>query len=294
MKGTLTQGSVTSTLINLTLPMIWGVFAIIAFSLADTYFVAKLGTRQLAAMSFTFPVVTLLGSVSMGLGIGAASVIARAIGEGERDRVRRLTTNSLSLSLLMVSVLVVLGISTINPVFQALGASPDILPFIREYMTIWYGGVIFLVVPMVGTSAIRAAGNTFVPSVIMTVAAVVNIILDPIFIFGFATIPDHGTAGSRDRYCYRSCYHFNRFRLIPAFPRKNAPLETSHPQRPIVRLATNSPCWYSRYRNQYDYPYFYRRRYRFGRYRGCRSRRWFWYCYPSRGFRFNCDYGTLC
>lgn len=196
MKGTLTQGSVTSTLINLTLPMIWGVFAIIAFSLADTYFVAKLGTRQLAAMSFTFPVVTLLGSVSMGLGIGAASVIARAIGEGERDRVRRLTTNSLSLSLLMVSVLVVLGISTINPVFQALGASPDILPFIREYMTIWYGGVIFLVVPMVGTSAIRAAGNTFVPSVIMTVAAVVNIILDPIFIFGFATIPAMGLRGA--------------------------------------------------------------------------------------------------
>lgn len=196
MERKLTQGSVTSTLINLTLPMVWGVFAIIAFSLADTYFVAQLGTRQLAAMSFTFPVVTLLGSVSMGLGVGAASVIARAIGEGERDRVRRLTTNGLGLSLIMVTVLVALGITTINPVFKTLGASPDVLPFIREYMTIWYGGVIFLVVPMVGTSAIRAAGNTLVPSVIMTVAAVVNIILDPIFIFGLGSIPALGLQGA--------------------------------------------------------------------------------------------------
>lgn len=70
MKAKLTEGSVGLGLVKLTLPMIWGVFAVIGFSLADTYFVAQLGTKELAAMSFTFPVVTILGSIAMGLGTG--------------------------------------------------------------------------------------------------------------------------------------------------------------------------------------------------------------------------------
>jgi len=77
--------------------MVWGFLSVLAFSLADTYFVAQLGTQELAAMSFTFPVVAVLGSVAMGLGTGASSVIARVIGEGNRQQVQQLTTDSLLL-----------------------------------------------------------------------------------------------------------------------------------------------------------------------------------------------------
>ncbi|MGK7875616.1 MAG: MATE family efflux transporter [Xenococcaceae cyanobacterium] len=196
MRAKLTEGSVESQLFRLTLPMVWGVFAVIAFSLADTYFVAQLGTNQLAAMSFTFPVVTILGSVAMGLGTGASSIIARAIGEGNRYRVQRLTTDSLVLSLLIVGIFVLFGLATINPLFTALGADPDILPLVRDYMGIWYLGMICLVVPMVGNSAIRALGNTEVPSLIMTVAAAVNIGLDPLLIFGWGFFPAMGLKGA--------------------------------------------------------------------------------------------------
>jgi len=189
MKQTLTEGSVGGHLVKLTIPMIWGIFAVIAFSLIDTYFVAHLGTKPLAAMSFTFPVVSALGSLALGLGVGASSVIARAIGEGDRTKVQRLTTDSLTLSLLVVGIFIIIGLTTIKPLFTALGAEPDILPLIQDYMQIWYWGMIFLVVPMVGNSAIRAAGNTKVPSLIMTVAAAINIALDPLFIFGFAGFP---------------------------------------------------------------------------------------------------------
>lgn len=82
-----------------------------------------------------------------------------------------------------------LGLLTIDPLFQALGAGPDILPFIRQYMQIWYFGIVFLVVPMVGNSAIRAAGNTLTPSIIMTVAAGTNIVLDPLLINGALGFP---------------------------------------------------------------------------------------------------------
>ncbi|MGB3557066.1 MAG: MATE family efflux transporter [Geitlerinemataceae cyanobacterium] len=184
MKQKLTEGPVAAQLLKLTLPMVWGVFAVIAFNLVDTYFVGQLGTAQLAAMSFTFPVVMTLGSLAMGLGIGASSVIARAIGEGDMSRVQRFTTNSLTLALTVVILFASLGLATINPLFQALGAEPEVLPFIRQYMQIWYFGIVFLVVPMVGNSAIRAAGNTLTPSIIMTVAAATNIILDPLLITG--------------------------------------------------------------------------------------------------------------
>lgn len=189
MKRKLTEGPVGSQLVKLTLPMVWGLFALIAFNLVDTYFVGQLGTAQLAAMSFTFPVVMTLGNLAFGLGVGTTSVIARAIGEGDMRRVQRFTTNSLTLALTAVILFASLGLFTIDPLFRALGAGPDILPFIREYMQIWYVGIVFLVVPMVGNSAIRAAGNTLTPSIIMTVAAGTNIVLDPLLINGALGFP---------------------------------------------------------------------------------------------------------
>ena len=86
-----------------------------AFNLTDTYFVSQLGTRELAAMSFTFPVITILYGVSMGLGTGTASTIARTIrqiGRGETDNVRRVCSDSLMLSFLIVLVVAVAGILT--------------------------------------------------------------------------------------------------------------------------------------------------------------------------------------
>ena len=189
MQQRLLEGNVGPQLIKLTIPMIWGVLAITAFNIVDTYFVGQLGTEPLAAMSFTFPVVMTLGSLAMGLGVGTSSVIARAIGEGDRDRVQRLTTDSLTLSLIIVVIFVFLGLITIDPLFTALGAGTDVLPLIRSYMQIWYFGMIFLVIPMVGNNAIRASGNTLTPSMIMIVAAGVNIVLDPLLIMGWGGFP---------------------------------------------------------------------------------------------------------
>ena len=70
MKPKLTEGQVPLQLLRLSLPMVWGILSVLAFSLADTYFVAQLGTKELAAMSFTFPVVTVLRKRSHGIGDG--------------------------------------------------------------------------------------------------------------------------------------------------------------------------------------------------------------------------------
>ncbi len=195
-KARLTQGPVGKTLVHLTIPMIFGILAMVVFNLADTFFVGRLGTRELAALSFTFPVVLIIHSLAMGLGIGASAVISRAIGEGNHDQVKRLTTDSLSLSIILVAFFVIVGMLTIDPLFRALGATPQLLPLIKQYMQIWYLGVIFVIVPMVGNSAIRAMGDTKTPGIIMMTAATINLIMDPILIYGIGPFPRLEIAGA--------------------------------------------------------------------------------------------------
>lgn len=195
-KAILLDGPVGPTLIKLTLPMIIGMLGIVIFNLVDTFFVGRIGTTELAAMSFTLPVVMLQGSISMGLGVGASAVIARAIGQKNKELEQRYTTDSLFLSVTIVVIMISIGLLTINPLFRLLGASETLLPLIREYMIIWYIGVPFIVIPMVGNNAIRAAGNTLIPSIIMVFSIGVNIILDPLLIFGMGPFPEMGLEGA--------------------------------------------------------------------------------------------------
>ncbi len=176
--------------------MMVGIIGMVMFNLVDTYFVGRLGKLHLAAMSFTFPVVMVLQSIALGLGIGASAVIARAIGEGDHHRVQRLTTDSLMLSFIIVVVFVVIGLATIEPLFRLLGAGEELLPLIKSYMRIWYIGVAFVVIPMVGNSAIRATGDTVTPSIIMLIAIAVNLGLDPLLIFGIGPFPRLELAGA--------------------------------------------------------------------------------------------------
>ncbi|MEM8530613.1 MAG: MATE family efflux transporter [Chloroflexota bacterium] len=195
-KTRLIDAPVGPTLVRLTLPMIIGILAMIAFNLVDTFFVAQLGTAELAAMSFTFPVVLVIGSLAMGLGVGTSSVISRAIGTGNDQQVRRLTTDSLVLSVLIVLVFAIIGFILIDPLFRLLGATDENLPLIREYMTIWFIGMPFIVIPMVGNNAIRATGDTQTPSFVMLVAVAINIVLDPLLIFGIGPFPRLELAGA--------------------------------------------------------------------------------------------------
>jgi len=160
-----------------------------AFNLTDTWFVSRLGTQALAAMSFTFPVVMVVGAMAMGIGLGVSAGLSRAIGEGDHHKVQRLATDSLLLAMLVVGFFACVGLLTMDPVFRMLGATEEILPMVKQYMTIWYSCVAVLVLPMVGNNALRATGDTMTPSLIMVAMALLNAILDPIFIFGLFGFP---------------------------------------------------------------------------------------------------------
>jgi putative MATE family efflux protein len=182
-------GEVGPTLVRLATPMAFGLAAVILFNVVDTLWVGRLGARELAAMSFTFPVVFTIMSLAMGLGIGTTSVVARAIGAGDRDQVRRLTSHALLLSVVLVTGFALLGLATVRPLFTALGADAETVELIADYMVPWYLGIGLVVVPMVGNAAIRATGDTKSPSVVMVISGLVNLVLDPILIFGLGPFP---------------------------------------------------------------------------------------------------------
>ncbi len=185
----LTQGNLKKQLIALTFPMIFGSLGTMIFNIVDTFYIGQLGTKQLAAISFTFPIVMVVMSLSIGLSTGATSLISRAIGERNPEKVKGITTQSLLLSLIVVTLFIIVGMLTIEPTFKLLGAKGELLKMAGDYMRIWYPGMIFVVVPMTSNGAIRSTGDTKFPSMIMLTATIVNIILDPILIFGLFGFP---------------------------------------------------------------------------------------------------------
>jgi putative MATE family efflux protein len=185
----LTDGALVPLMAKLSTPMVLGIIAVMSISLADTYFVSMLGTKPLAALSFTFPVTFTIASLAIGLSAGAASVVSRALGSNDKSRAKRLSTDSLLLSFVIVFIISTIGLFTIEPLFTLMGASGITLDFIVRYMTIWYFSMPFLIVPMVSNGLIRATGDTFWPSIIMIFSAVINVGLTPLFIFGWQFIP---------------------------------------------------------------------------------------------------------
>ncbi len=186
----------TPMLLRMTGPMILGIIAILAFNLVDTFFIGMLGTQALAAISFTFPVTFVVTSLTMGLGAGLCALLGHALGQGRHDEAARITTDCLCLAVILVSLLAGLGALTITPLFTLLGASPELISLIHDYMLIWYLTVPMLVVPMVGNAAIRTTGDTKTPSLVMGVAGLVNGVLDPLLIFGPGPFPEWGIRGA--------------------------------------------------------------------------------------------------
>jgi putative MATE family efflux protein len=192
----LTTGDVASRIWSQATPMGLGLMAIISFDAVDLFFVSQLGDISLAAIAFCFPVLWLLTSITIGFEAGAASVISRAIGSKDTDMARRQTTDTALLAGLVMLTVAVLGIFTINPIFSALGATDDALPFINDYMSIWYWSAPINTVCWICLASMRARGNSLLEAKIISLAAVVNAILDPIMIFGLWGFPRLEIAGA--------------------------------------------------------------------------------------------------
>jgi|UPI00041631F6 putative MATE family efflux protein len=170
-----------------------GMLSVIGFNLVDTLFIAQLGVGELAAISFTPAIIFSLSSLTIGLGIGLSVVISA---ESEHQNKQKICTYSIWLSLIFSTLFGLLGAATIDPVFSLLGASGNVLDQVHKYMFIWYLSMPLMVLPIVGNSAIRGLGNAKFPATLMLFSSILNLIIDPILIFGLGPIEGMGIAGA--------------------------------------------------------------------------------------------------
>ena len=187
---------VKKTLISMAVPMLVGTITMNAYNLADTWYVAQLGTLPLAAMGFTFPVVMFFTLIASGVGTGITALSSNAFGRRDNCAAAKIITHGVILIALFSIILAVSGYLSIDLIFNMLGANEETLPFVKEYMGMWYFGAIFMAMPMMGNGILIALGDSKAASRFMALGAVVNIILDPIFIFGWFGIDPLGILGA--------------------------------------------------------------------------------------------------
>lgn len=192
----LTEGPVGRGLLRLTTPMILGISSNLIAGVLEAWYLGQVGTLELAAYSFTFPVIGALMSISLGTSIGLSSVLARAVGSGDQDQIRRLASDGILLTGIVMSVVAVIGYLTIDPLFTALGADETTLPMVREFMSVWYISMVFMAIPATGANAMRATGDASISGTLMVGGAVLQMLLGPFLIFGLMGLPELGLMGA--------------------------------------------------------------------------------------------------
>lgn len=179
-----------------TWPMALGVLSLLGFQLVDSAFIARLGTTPLAAQSFTFPLTFLIIGVQVGLGIAIAALISRALGAGEEQRARRLGSLVLIIGSVAIGVLAVVLWAVQTPLYRLLGADTATLALIHAYwapqlLAAWLGAVLYF-----GYSVFRAHGDTRLPGKLMVLTSLINLVLDPLLIFGIGPWSGLGLPGA--------------------------------------------------------------------------------------------------
>ncbi|MCC5881551.1 MAG: MATE family efflux transporter [Halomonas sp.] len=173
-----------------------GVLALLSFQLVDSAFVARLGTAPLAAQSFTFPLNFLIIGVQVGLGIAIAALVSRALGAGETARARRLGSLVLIVGGVCIGLLALLLWWAQAAIFSRLGADGLTLTLIRDYwapqlFAAWLGALLYFVY-----SLFRAHGDMRLPGKMMVLTSLINLLLDPLLIFGVGPWEGLGLPGA--------------------------------------------------------------------------------------------------
>ena len=201
--------------------MVMGLVTVMGANLIETIYISALGTSELAALGFTFPLVMLLQSVTMGLGVGASSVVARRVGADDPSHAKVLVTHSLVITVLFIGIVILFFRPGLVWIFGVLGAEADIELMAVEYMQIWFYGLPFFAIAMVGTSLMRAIGDVATPGYLMAAGSFLQVLLGPALIFGFAGFPGLGLKGAafafivaRTTTFFLVLYFLNRNRML--------------------------------------------------------------------------------
>jgi len=180
---------VSKLLLKLSIPVIIGMLVQALYNVIDTFFVAKAygaeSVEAIGGLSIAFPVQMIIMALGIFLGNGGASIISRALGTKEIEKAEKVLGNVFTLNLIVSILIGVFCLLYLDLILQLFGATPGILPYAKQYLQIIIAGAIVFVFGISVQNIVRAQGNTRLAMNAMLMGVGLNILLAPIFIFGF-------------------------------------------------------------------------------------------------------------
>ena len=175
--------NVGKLLLKLTIPAFVGMAVITLYNVVDTIFVGQyVGKLGIAALSIVFPIQMLSMAIGHLTGMGGAALISMSIGKGDKTRAEQILGNAITPTIVFSAILMIFGLSNTDFWLKLIGASDSVLPYASDYLRIILIGMFFQTFAMSFNFLIRAEGNVRVPMISMIIGAVLNIVLDAIFI----------------------------------------------------------------------------------------------------------------
>ncbi|WMJ89159.1 MATE family efflux transporter [Anaerocolumna sp. MB42-C2] len=174
---------VSKLLFQFSLPAIGGMIINSLYNLVDRIFVGRIGGLAMTGIGLSLPFMMLLSAVSSLIGIGASALISIKLGENNKKEAKRLLGNAITLLFGLMLLMTLLGLIFKIPVLKAFGASEATMPYAEDYMTVILYGAVFQGIGSGLVNVVRAAGHPVKSMMIVIVGTLINIILDPIFIF---------------------------------------------------------------------------------------------------------------
>ena len=187
------QAPIGKLLLEQAVPASVGIMVMSIYMIVDTIFVGQyVGAVAIGAITVVLPITFLISSTGMAIGIGGSSMVSRALGEEDTERARNIFGNQITLTLLLAFTFLAIGYFFQDSILNLFGGKGTILPYAKTYFGIILLGVPFLAWAMMTNSVIRAEGTPKVAMFTMLIPAILNLILDPIFIIWF----EWGIAGA--------------------------------------------------------------------------------------------------
>lgn len=177
--------SVSKAIMKMAIPSIIGLLVVAIYNIVDTMFVAWLGTEATGATQIVFPIVMGLSAIGLTFGIGGGSYISRLLGESEKNKASKVASTSFFVALAIGIATTIFGIMFIEQILTLFGATSTIMPLAKEYGIYIMLGASAQIVNMTLNNLLRSEGSAKQSMIGMLIGAVLNIALDPIFIFVF-------------------------------------------------------------------------------------------------------------
>ncbi len=191
-----TTGSIRKAIFMLSVPMILEMMMESIFAIVDIAYVSQVSVNAVATIGLTESVITLVYAVAIGLSMAATAVVARRIGEKDVQGAKEAAVQAITLGVLVSIIVGVLGFLYAKEILELMGAEPDLITEGYGYTQLLLGGNITILLLFLINAIFRGAGNASVAMWTLVLSNGLNIILDPIFIFGWGPIPEYGVMGA--------------------------------------------------------------------------------------------------